>query len=244
MDKALQKIVYMTLVILTGTILSAWGWGDEDPQLDNSATTEKLESLPRVEESKRKVVTIYEFRSSVPEISAAAATDMFTTALIKSGSFAVAERERLNQGVAFEKQLNAQGQTTGTAAQSQLLGAAYIFEGTVSEANAQASKTGVAGVFKGLGLETSGEKATIGIDVRVVSASTGQVLDSVNVRKPIKSGGFSVSGVGAFAQKLTGKNLNGADVNVGHEGREGIDESLRACIEEAVYQLVKRYGKE
>ncbi len=243
MNKLLQKIFYITMVILTGTILSAWGWGNEDPQLDNSSTTQKLESLPRVDEADRKVVTIYEFRSSVPEISAAAATDMFTTALIKSGTFAVAERERLNQGVAFEKQLNAQGQTTGTVAQSQLVGAQYIFEGTVSEANAQESKTGIAGVFKGLGVETSGEKATIGVDVRVVSAATGQVLDSVNVRKPIKSGGFSVSGVGAFAQKLTGKNLGGADVNVGHEGREGVDEALRSCIEEAVYQLVKRYGK-
>jgi curli biogenesis system outer membrane secretion channel CsgG len=162
MNKVLQKFVYMTIVILTGTVLNVWGWGDEEPQLDNSATTEKLESLPRVEESKRKVVTIYEFRSSVPEISAAAATDMFTTALIKSGTFAVAERERLNQGVAFEKQLNAQGQTTGTVAQSQLLGAQYIFEGTVSEANAQASKTGVAGVFKGLGLETAGKRPLLG----------------------------------------------------------------------------------
>ena len=81
-------------------------------------------------------VTIYEFRSSVSEVSGAAATDMFTTALIKSGSFTVAERQRLNQGVAFEKQLNAQGQTTGDAARSQLKGADFIFEGTVSEANA------------------------------------------------------------------------------------------------------------
>jgi curli biogenesis system outer membrane secretion channel CsgG len=242
MNKVLVKIASVTLAVLLGTVLTAWGWGNEDPQLDNSATTEKLESLPRVE-GDRKVVTIYEFRSSVPEVSSAAATDMFTTALIKSGTFAVAERQRLNQGVALEKQLNAMGQTTGTVAQSQLAGAEYIFEGTVSEANSQASKTGLGGVFKGLGVEKSGEKATIGIDVRVVSAATGEVLDSVNVRKPVKSGGFSVSGVGAFAQKLTKKNLNGADVNIGHEGREGVDEALRACIEEAVYQLVKRYGK-
>ncbi len=106
MSKALTKIINMTLIIFAGSVLSVWGWGEEEPQMDNSATTQKLESLPRVE-GNRKVVTIYEFRSSVPEISAAAATDMFTTALIKSGTFTVAERERLNQGVAFEKQLNA-----------------------------------------------------------------------------------------------------------------------------------------
>lgn len=52
-----------------------------------------------------------------------------------------------------------------------------------------------------------------------------------------------MSGVGAFAQKLTSRNLQGADVGVAREGREGVDEALRACIEEAVYQLVQRYGQ-
>lgn len=242
MNKAAGKIGYIAGILLLGLCFMLVGWGS-DPKLDNSSTTKKLQSLPKAKGDK-VAVTIYEFRSSVSEVSGAAATDMFTTALIKSGSFTVAERQRLNQGVAFEKQLNAQGQTTGAAARSQLKGADFIFEGTVSEANAQASKTGIGGVFKGLGLETSGDKATIGVDVRVVSSATGEVLDSVNVRKPVKSGGFSLSGVGAFAQKMTKTNLQGADMGVSHEGREGVDEALRACIEEAVYQLVKRYGKE
>jgi curli production assembly/transport component CsgG len=241
MNKAAGKIGYIAGIILLGTYLMLVGWGS-DPSIDKSSTTKKLENLDRPKGDK-KVVTIYEFRSSVSEVSGTAATDMFTTALIKSGQFSVAERQRLNQGVAFEKQLNAQGQTTGAAARSQLKGAEFIFEGTVSEANVQASKTGLGGVWKGLGLETSGDTATLGIDVRVVSASTGEVLDSVNVRKPIKAGGFSVSGVGSFAQSMTKKNLQGADVGVAHEGREGVDEALRSCIEEAVYQLVKRYGK-
>jgi curli biogenesis system outer membrane secretion channel CsgG len=243
MNKAAGKVGYIAGVILLCTYLMLVGWGSSDPSIDDSSTTKKLQKLERPKGNKR-VVTIYEFRSSVSEVSGTAATDMFTTALIKSGQFSVAERQRLNQGVAFEKQLNAQGQTTGGAARSQLKGAEFIFEGTVSEANAQASKTGLGGVWKGLGVETSGDTATIGVDVRVVSAADGEVLDAVNVRKPIKSGGFSMSGVGSFAQKMTKKNLGGADVGVAHEGREGVDEALRACIEEAVYQLVKRYGKE
>ena len=242
-----MKRFFCATTLAAFTLLSCFaaygGWGTEDPEIDKSSTTKKLESLPRAQ-GNRRVVTIYEFRSSVSEVSGTAATDMFTTALIKSGAFAVAERQRLNQGVAFEKQLNAQGQSTGSVARSQLKGAEFIFEGTVSEANPQASKTGVGGVFKGLGVETSGEKATIGVDVRVVSAATAEVLDAVNVRKPVKSGGLSVSGIGAFAQKFTKKNLQGADAGVAHEGREGVDEALRACIEEAVFQLVKRYGKE
>ncbi len=242
MDKASRKIGYISCAVLFFASLMLVGWGS-DLTIEKSSTTKKLESLPRAK-GDRKVVTIYEFRSSVSEISGAAATDMFTTALIKSGSFAVAERHRLNQGVAIEKQLNAQGQTTGQVAQSQLKGAEFIFEGTVSEANANESKTGIGGVFRGLGLETSGEKAVMGIDVRVVSVATGEVLDSVNVRKPIKAGGFSLSGVGSIVQSYSKRDLQGADVGVSHEGREGVDEALRACIEESVYQLVKRYGKE
>jgi len=241
----MNKFLCVTTLLVFSLLFSFpayGGWGSEDPEVDKSSTTKKLESLPRAEGS-RRVVTIYEFRSSVSEVSGTAATDMFTTALIKSGAFAVAERQRLNQGVAYEKQLNAQGQSTGSVARSQLKGAEFIFEGTVSEANVQASKTGGGGVFQGLGVEASGEKATIGVDVRVVSASTAEVLDAVNVRKPVKSGGFSMSGIGAFAQRLTKKNLQGADAGVAHEGREGVDEALRACIEEAVYLLVQRYGQ-
>ncbi|MDT8273284.1 MAG: CsgG/HfaB family protein [Desulfomonilia bacterium] len=241
MKTALLRNRFVTLVILLVCCCLLVGWGSEDPKRDDSSTTKKLESLPRAQ-GPRPVVTIYEFRSSVPEVSAAAATDMFTTALIKSGSFAVAERQRLNEGVLREKQMNAQGMTTGNSANQQLSGAQYIFEGTVSEANPEESKTGLGGTFKGLGLETSGQKANLGLDVRVVDANTGVVLDAVNVRKPVKQSGLSAKGVGSFAQKFTKKSLGGADASVAHESKEGIDQALRACIEQAVYELVKRYG--
>lgn len=232
----------VTCIILLLLAVFLVGWGNEDPQRDASSTSRKLENLPRAK-GPRQVVTIYEFRSSVPEVSAAAATDMFMTALIKSGAFAVAERLRLNQGVMVEKQLNAQGQTTGNSANKQLAGAAYIFEGTVSEANAGESKTGVGGTLRGLGVETSGEKAVIGLDVRVINASSGLLLDAVNVRKPVKQSGFSVKGIGSFFKSITGSKTGGADASVAHEKKEGVDQALRACIEQAVYELVKRYGK-
>src|SRR5258707_1699838 len=126
-----------THIALAATLLAAFhalpaqAWGD--PVIDRSATTSALEAMPRVA-GRRKVVTIYEFRSSVTEIPARGATDMFTTALIKSGAFAVAERSRLNEGVIREKQLHASGQSTGSTAQSPVAGAAFIFEGTISEA--------------------------------------------------------------------------------------------------------------
>lgn len=215
------------------------GWGE--PKVDDSLTSKKLEGLPR-RTGQRKVVTIYRFRSMVPEISADSATDMFTTALIKSGSFAVAERQQLNEGLMQEKQLNAQGMTTGDTSQKLLAGADYIFEAAVTEANPDASKTGMAGTFRGIGVEKSGGKGEIGLDVRVLDARTGLVLDAVNVRKKVAEGGFSVKGIGSFVQGFTHKRLRGADASIAHNRKEGVDKALRACIEEAIYQLVKRYG--
>jgi curli biogenesis system outer membrane secretion channel CsgG len=113
---------------------------DEDPIVQSSKQSKALSSLPPKPLEQRIPVTIYEFHSGVQSVNVAAATDIFTTALIESRQFRVVERNRLNQGVLYEKQLNGAGQTSGDVAQHQLRGARYIFEGTVSEANAGADQ--------------------------------------------------------------------------------------------------------
>ncbi len=220
---------------------------EEDPVVDNSRTTKKLQSIKRPK-GQRKVVTIYEFRSSVPEVNAGGATDMFTTALVKSGYFAVAERQRLNEGVMREKQLQGGGMATGKAGKTKLAGAQYIFEGTVSEANPGESNT--EGGFNVGGMDVGGGKNSdsIGLDVRIIDAQTGLVLDSVNVRKKIVTKGGAVSGMGRLAQSIAG--LSGQSVPLNPDARvkaskkEGIDQAVRSCIEAAVYELVTRYGED
>lgn len=211
------------------------------PHMDNSVTTHELSSLPPLHGPAKKV-TIFNFDSSVPEVSGRAATDMFTTALVKSHRFAVLERQRLSQGTLREKQMNSQGMTTGNAGKVRLTGAEYIFHGTVSEANANASSTGVGATVRGLGVETSGNKAVIAVDVRVVDARSGAVLDAVDVRREVKQKGVGVSGVGSFLQSFTHTDLQGADVDVNTSHKEGVDHALRECIEEAVFQLAKRFS--
>lgn len=224
----------LVVVLVSGCMASS-------PKVDDSATSRKLENMPRPA-GERPVVAIYKFRSSVRGVSGDAATDMFSTALIKSGQFAVAERARLNEGVMKEKQLNAQGMSTGDAANYQLAGAKYIFEGVVSEVNADKSSTSVGGKVRGLGVQTQGAAGSIGIDVRVIDARNGVVLDAINVRKDVKQRGVGVSGVGSFVQSVTKKNTMGADVNAKTSSKEGVDEALRECIEETIYQLATRYG--
>ena len=55
-------------------------------------------------------------------MSVVAGTDIFATALVESHQFRLVERNRLNQGIVPEKQINGAGQSTGTVAQHQLRG--------------------------------------------------------------------------------------------------------------------------
>lgn len=243
-----KKLISLFSIVLFFFVFMGVSYSDEeDPVVDNSRTTQKLQGLKRPK-GQRKIVTIYEFRSSVPEVNAGGATDMFTTALIKSGYFAVAERQRLNEGIMREKQLQAGGQATGKAGKSKLAGAQYIFEGTVSEANPGESQT-EGGISVG-GMDMGGSKSSdsIGIDVRIIDASNGLVLDSINVRKKIVTKGGGVSGMGRLAQSiagLSGKSIPlSPDANVKATRKEGVDKALRSCIEAAVYEIVTRYGED
>ncbi len=225
----------------------AFAWGGAQPALDQSPTTRQLEALPRPVGA-RKVVTIYEFRSSVAELPARGATDMFTTALIKSGAFAVAERSRLTESEMQERQLNSGGVTTGDTATHKLAGADFIFEGTVSEMTQGVRQDGNSVSIGGMTVSSDAGADEIGIDVRVVDANTGLVLDSVDVHQRIESTHSGVANVGNLlgtVASLGGRSLPIAvDANTQSTHHDSVDRAMRACIETAVLELVKRYGKD
>ena len=215
------------------------------PVVDASRTSRALESLPPKPLAQRVPVTIYEFRSAVPAVNGNAATDMFITALIKSGQFRVVERQRLSQGVVYEKQLNGAGQTTGRIAAAPLRGARYIFEGALSEANAtEAQRQGGINIA-GLSLGGSSTRGKLAIDVRIVDAATGDVVDSVDVRKPVQASNSSVGGTAGFIGTLAAMGGHAAspltpDLSYQSMHDDGLDQALRACIESAVLELSRR----
>jgi len=194
----------------------------------------------------RPMVTIYEFRSGVSEIGARAATDMFVTALVRAGLFRVVERARLNEGVIREKQLTANGLATGDIGTTQLHGARYIFEGTISEANPSQEQR-ASGVNIG-GMEVGGgsNRDVIAIDVRVIDAGTGEVLDVVTVHRSIDTRSSNVSGVGSLIGSVmaaSGRSLPVVpDVHMQQQTRQSVDGAVRSAIEEAVATLGARFG--
>jgi curli biogenesis system outer membrane secretion channel CsgG len=210
----LPLAVLIAAQVLTGG--EAWAWGKK--KIDN-----------------RKTVAVFTVKSHVPEVDPTPYTEFVTTTLVKSKAFKVLDRQK---SVYAEKQLNQQGMTTGNAAGSLLLGADFIFVVTITEANAQADKTGVGGTYKGAGVESSGERAEIGLDISVQDAKTAEVLDAVHVSKKVSQSGFSATGLGNLLSKT---KLKGTNLGIARDKKEGVDKAIQACIEDAVSQIVANY---
>lgn len=206
-----------------------------------SAAAKKLPT-----KSDRVVVSIYEFRSSMPELGARGATDMFKTALLANGRFRVVERARLNEGVAREKQLNSAGQSTGRSAEEKLIAAEYIFEGTISEAST-GEQQDQSGINIG-GLQIGGGKSseTIAIDVRIIDAATGELMDAMTLRRALTGSTSAISGTNALFQTLATLRGRSAsplvpDLNMQSSRKDSVDKALRGLIDESVTKLAARF---
>ena len=242
-----QTVPFSTRAALAGlALMSSLCCGtsalaQSNARVDDAASSKELRAVKR-QAGARPAVAIYDFRSAVPDVQVAAAQEMFVTALIKSGAFAVAERQRLNEGVMRERQLNSSGVTTGPAA-GQVAAARYVFEVVVSEANRGASQSAHTFNIGGMTVGGGASADAIGLDVRIVDVQTGLVVDAVNVVKELEASTVSVSGVGNLLRSFTNAT---PPVNVDAESRssrkEGVDRALRACIEVAVAELARRLG--
>ena len=215
-------------------------------RVDDSASSKELRGVKR-QAGAKPAVAIYEFRSAVPDVQVGAAQEMFVTALIKSGAFAVAERQRMSEGLMRERALNTSGITAGPAA-GQVAAARYVFEVVVSEANRGASESAQSINVGGMTVGGGKSADAIGLDVRIVDVQSGLVVDAVNVVKAIEASTSNVSGVGNLLGALRGLSGKTMPISLDAESRssrkEGVDRALRACIEVAVAELARRLGAE
>lgn len=210
------------------------------------AGSKQRPTLPRKSSDARVAVAIYEFTSNLPEISPRGATEQFKTALVQSGQFRVVERAKLDRGVVREKQMNAAGQTTGSTSQQQLRGAEYIFEAEITELGS-GTRTSSNGLnIGGLQIGGASNRDEFGIDVSIVDANTGDVVDAISVRKRMKGAARSVGGIGALINRVRAEKGKGGvaySPEVQHQStsKDNFDAVLREAIEEAVHELAKRF---
>jgi len=196
---------------------------------EGSRVSEKLRSIPAPDPAKVKTVTVYRFENKTgwPQGLSISngMTDQLITALVKTGHFRVAERAELGD-VMTERALQQSGQATGDVGETKLAGASLIFKGAVTELD-ESDSGGLSFGRHGAHIGGRMVSAQVGLDMRIVSAADGVILDSIDVRREVRKTGMRAGAWGVHG-----------DVQVSN----AMDLAIRETIEEAVYQLVTKHG--
>jgi curli biogenesis system outer membrane secretion channel CsgG len=183
----------------------------------------------------KRTVAVYQFQTSdAAAATADALTAMLTDALVRDGRFVVVEREDLGD-IATEQTLGAQHSTTAeTAAHAgKMIGASLIVRGSLTkyEPNAQGSAISiglpVGGFGGGNSLGMHGGHAVVGIALRVVDSTTGQVLATVKAEGTASSHGLDISAM----------SNSGAAIGVSTLKQTPLGEAAEQAIDKAVPQI-------
>jgi curli biogenesis system outer membrane secretion channel CsgG len=155
--------------------------------------------------------------------------DMITTALVKSGNYRVFERQEIEK-IMQEQALGMSGAVTpeSAAKAGKMLGAEIAIVGAITEFGYKKQSTGGALKKIGIGASLSKQSATVGIDVRFVNTTSGEILKADNVRKE---------------KKNMGGSLDTEDIRFSDQDK--FDESLVGkATREAIEDIVKLLGEQ
>ena len=115
--------------------------------------------------------------------------DMMTTALQSSGCFEVMDRESMEE---IKKELAFAGKTMETQA------ADFLIAGSVTQIEMEKTNAsigwGLIPVIGSIGRTT--QKASLGLDLRLVSVDSGKVLSTKKIESSTEDSAFAISGVG------------------------------------------------
>ena len=131
--------------------------------------------------------------------------DQLVDALMKSGEFVVVERATLDD-VKGEQALANSGQAakSQSAQRGKLTSAQILIKGTVTEFSAKSSGNGNGYGFGPVHVNNGKSVATVGLNIRLIDTTTGQVVASQTVEghAETKSSGVSVNtGMASYGQK-------------------------------------------
>jgi curli biogenesis system outer membrane secretion channel CsgG len=155
--------------------------------------------------------------------------DMLITALVKTGKYRVFERAEMEK-LLQEQGLGMSGITTpeSAAKAAKVLGVEVAIIGAVTEFGYKKQSTGGALKKIGIGASVSKQSATVGIDVRLVSVASSEILAAENVRKE---------------EKKMGGSFENEDINFDSQAQ--FDETLVGkATRKAVEDIVKLLGQQ
>ncbi len=173
---------------------------------------------------------------------------MITDALNTSGRFRLVERQAIGN-VLQEQDFGASGRvaTPSAAGMGQILGAEYLVEAVITsyDPGTSAKSTNLGGIASAFGggrlagiaggLSVNSSSSSLGMNIRLIDATTSEVIFTKQIEREIKESGIGFGGVGVGG----GGALGGF---VGAYSRTPIGQAVLASINEAVYELVKQVG--
>ncbi|MBI5116875.1 hypothetical protein HZA56_10410 [Candidatus Poribacteria bacterium] len=150
--------------------------------------------------------------------------DQLTDALIQSGQFTVLERETLTD-VISEQDLAQSGrfQQSKSARTGKLTSAQVLVKGTVTEFESKSSGSGGGIGFGGFNIGSNREDAHVGVIIRLIDTTTGQVLASKRVEGKAQSGGMNL-----------GVNVGGVDLKTDSFKKTPLGKATQVAIDNAV----------
>jgi len=157
-------------------------------------------------------------------------TEMLTSELFKTGRFVMVERAALSD-IVKEQELGQTGlvRKETVARVGELLGAQLLVAGAVTEFEAQ-SKGGGGGVgYRGFAVQLQASSAHVAVDVRLVDATTGQILSSLNAEASAQQTGL---GFAARVQGVTFGSDAFQNTPLGQATREAIQKAVMFIIKE------------
>jgi curli biogenesis system outer membrane secretion channel CsgG len=157
-------------------------------------------------------------------------SEMLTSELFKTGRFIMVERAALAD-IVKEQELGQTGLIRGgTAAKvGELLGAQLLVAGAVTEFESQSSGGGGGVGYAGFNLRLQMSNAHVGIDIRLVDSSTGQILKSHNASGTAKTTGI---GFGATVEGVQFGSDAFQKTPLGEATREAIFKAVLFIISE------------
>jgi len=157
-------------------------------------------------------------------------TEMLASELFKTGRFIMVERAALTD-IVKEQELGQTGlvRKETIAKVGELLGAQLLIAGAVTEFEAQSSGGGGGVGYRGFALKLQTESAHVGVDVRLVDSSTGQILSSFNADAKAQSTGI---GFGANIKGVAFGSDAFQKTPLGQATREAIHKGVMFVIKE------------
>jgi len=204
--KNLVTVINQCLVIiLLSMVAPSYSYAQDDVEAEEGILDGKIPQVkgPRRTVAVGKFDSIGSFAANYGDWSIGGGlSSMFVTALREADRFIVVERANLQQVLA-EQELAAGGLTRqeGRPQSGNLQNAQIIIYSAVTEFDAGNKggglslgvSSGALGSLLGGGASLQGKSGTVGLDIRLVDTSSGEIIDSFSVKETAKSRSFDVN---------------------------------------------------